>query len=291
MAFTLTDLRESKVWKMISELSVLHWIITVTPGLIAGVARRLHGMPLENSILWFVGISALTLVIVSHFKKASTSRPNYWRLAIPVVAIALLMALPLLVTEKSTTPGAQTAIVQQPNAPPPATKKPKPQPTPVTSGRTRHKPSQPATQAPLDQSPYVGHLEQGPCSNAQIGGSGNQATVNCGPPPAVFTLTVLDENAKVSENLYQTDYQLKVQSSSAIPSLHVRAESPSIASTNMSCLQVLAVHENYMSGNAHDYSRGAGFCETHAENVASGIYQISFLSTKPEKVNLTYQPD
>lgn len=37
------------------------------------------------------------------------------------------------------------------------------------------------------QDNHVGSVEQGPCSNLQIGGSGNQATVNCGAVAVIYS--------------------------------------------------------------------------------------------------------
>jgi hypothetical protein len=37
-----------------------------------------------------------------------------------------------------------------------------------------------------------GSITQGPCSSVQQGGSGNQANVNCGPPPLVLTVASVD---------------------------------------------------------------------------------------------------
>jgi hypothetical protein len=119
---------------------------------------------------------------------------------------------------------------------------------------------------------------------------GNQ-TVNNGPPPPAFTLTKINENVSTSDGLYQSDYRLDVRTKSIIPSLFVRAEAPSIASGNRNCLQVLAIHEGYSSGEEHDSVSRSGFCETHVENVASGVLQITLLSTKPEQFVLTYKPD
>jgi hypothetical protein len=137
----------------------------------------------------------------------------------------------------------------------------------------------------------VGPVEQGPCSNLQIGSSGSQ-TVNCGPPPPQFTLKALKENVKIGENLYETDYGLDVQSASTIASLRVRAEAPNIAFNNVNCLRVLAIRDNgIMSGNSHDVSSGVGFCQTHAELISSGKYRIVLWSVKPDTFKVTYQPD
>jgi hypothetical protein len=139
--------------------------------------------------------------------------------------------------------------------------------------------------------PPVGPIEQGACSNLQIGGSSNQATVNCGPPPPVFALKLLKENVKLSENSYRTDYQLDVKTKTAFPSLHVRAEGGVGTADGTPCLMVLRVVAGGATGNHRDRTSGYGFCDVHAPDIRSGRYLIEVFSTTPTKVNLTYEPD
>jgi hypothetical protein len=139
------------VWKLIGDLSVFHWIITITPGLVAAIAGRLHGMPLEVAVLWFVGISALVVIILSYLKKPSGQRPRYWRLAFPVGAVVLLITLPLFVREKAGVTVAEATPIQQPTTPPetpPATDKPKRKPAPSKRSKPKSSPAAPQPAPP-----------------------------------------------------------------------------------------------------------------------------------------------
>jgi hypothetical protein len=130
-----------------------------------------------------------------------------------------------------------------------------------------------------------GGFTQGPGSIAQIGGIGNQATINSGPPPPVFELTTLQENIKVRENLYQTDFRLVVKTDTTIPFLYLRADAPSITDNIFMASEGTDSVTHKRSG-----PRGLGFLSTNVEGVSSGTYIINTYSTQPDKITLSYDP-
>jgi hypothetical protein len=66
-------------------------------------------------------------------------------------------------------------------------------------------PITPLAPASGENSVPVGGVKTGDCSNVQIGGSSNQASVNCGPPPATFSFKekVITPLAKNSEKFME----------------------------------------------------------------------------------------
>lgn len=120
----LSELRESRLFKAIADISVVHWFFTVVPGLITGVEAAMHGKPLEIVIAYFVGVSALMLVVLHYgalawAKYFSTIKPEgrdqpagkLWRIIIPAVALAVMLGLGYVAKPKSTStiPSAPSA--------------------------------------------------------------------------------------------------------------------------------------------------------------------------------------
>lgn len=62
----LAEFRESKLFKLVSDISVFHWFLTVIPGLIAAVAAALHGKSIETVVLFFAGVCALAFIAVHY---------------------------------------------------------------------------------------------------------------------------------------------------------------------------------------------------------------------------------
>jgi hypothetical protein len=102
---TLSEFRESKFFKNIGDISVVHWCITVVPGLASGAAATMHGRPLETVILYFVGACALMFVLLHYgtlawakywpkiTQKATDEAPRkHWRLTIPILALVVMVA-------------------------------------------------------------------------------------------------------------------------------------------------------------------------------------------------------
>jgi len=100
------DFRESKTFKFIADVSVVHWLMTITPGIVSGLAATMHGRSLEVVILYFFGVSALVLVVLHYGGLAWAKFRNQiitesvdripawrslWRLGIPVLSFAVLL--------------------------------------------------------------------------------------------------------------------------------------------------------------------------------------------------------
>jgi hypothetical protein len=132
----------------------------------------------------------------------------------------------------------------------------------------------------------MGNIEQGPCSNLQIGGSGSQ-TVNCGPTPPQFTLATLKEGVKVAENVYQTEFRLTVKTGQPIQFLFLKAEAPTI--TDRIFLIPEGLNGAFASQQRMKRS-GPGYLSTNYEGIAAGVYKIQISCTQPDKVTLTYDP-
>jgi hypothetical protein len=204
----IAEVRESRLFKAIADFSVVHWLFTITPGLIAGVEARVHGKPPEIVILYFVGLCALMLVVLHYgglawtkyvSPKVSLDRVpgNIKRVFIPVVAFVVLLVWSLGFKPKTqpsigaVTSAPLPSLVQQQSsvhsttsAPPPASstsaieaakqaenpRSPtkKPKPKPVSTGAS--------TTAGRD----INESTSGDCSPIN-NGDGN--TTTC-PPPA-----------------------------------------------------------------------------------------------------------
>lgn len=111
----LTKVRESKLFKAIADISVVHWVITVVPGLVSGIEAAMHGTPLETIILYFLAVSALMLVLL-HFgglawakysptvRELTAGQPrNLWRLIVPLGALFIVLGANWLIRRKVAT--------------------------------------------------------------------------------------------------------------------------------------------------------------------------------------------
>lgn len=110
----ISEVRESKLFKLIADISVVHWLITVIPGLVAGMEAATHGKPLETVILYFVGVSALVLVALHYGglvwakywpRLKSVVKPpplTLWRLIVPLGALLVVLSASWMIRRKST---------------------------------------------------------------------------------------------------------------------------------------------------------------------------------------------
>jgi hypothetical protein len=163
------------------------------PGLAAAVAARIHGMPFEDVILWFVAIFTISVILISRLRKPSMEQPHYWRLVFPIGAVVVLVALPLVVRKTTALPGEKVASsVQSPISPGPTVPsststvtselsspeaRPKPKPLP----KPKPKPQQSNQKLEVAPSQPSQNCPNGVC----IGGDnkGTATVINNGPPP------------------------------------------------------------------------------------------------------------
>jgi hypothetical protein len=138
----LAEFRESKLFKLISDISVIHWFFTVIPGVFAAAEAVLHGKPPEIVILFFFGVCACVFVALHYGGKVWTTYiapiqketmdkmpGSLKRLFIPVVALLLVVVFSLWPKSKTadtkppntktTSQTADTAASQQNSAAPP----------------------------------------------------------------------------------------------------------------------------------------------------------------------------
>ena len=100
----LEDVWESKPFKFIANISVIHWLITVVPGLISGIGATMHDKPIEIVVLYFVGACALMLIVVHYGQKEwnkyvrnamvniqGAVSQSHWKLLIPVSAFMIVL--------------------------------------------------------------------------------------------------------------------------------------------------------------------------------------------------------
>ncbi len=98
------NIRDSKVFKLIADISVVHWIVTVGPGVCASVVAATHGKSLEDVLLYFFLIFAAASFLVYYSEllygkwKASRGtveqetryRNKNWGLAVPLLALVVV---------------------------------------------------------------------------------------------------------------------------------------------------------------------------------------------------------
>ena len=58
------DMRESRAWKTIEDLSVIHWVITALLSIAAFVVAQLRGVAVWNAVLWVVVVFLISLFFV-----------------------------------------------------------------------------------------------------------------------------------------------------------------------------------------------------------------------------------
>jgi hypothetical protein len=131
----LSEFRESRLFKAIADISVVHWLVTIVPGLVSGTAAAMHGRPLETVILYFVGLSALMLVVLQfgglawakywpkiNQNAADASPYKLWGLIIPGMALIVMLGVGWLAKPKpsATSTGATVATNNGASAPQPS---------------------------------------------------------------------------------------------------------------------------------------------------------------------------
>ncbi|MFI5058382.1 MAG: hypothetical protein ACHQLQ_09355 [Candidatus Acidiferrales bacterium] len=215
-------------------------------------------------------VACLVLALVAALLFLGSNRLDQWAVASKI--------------EKPKPDSSQVAITQQAISSPPANAPAvKPPAKPLKKHSSEPAPPQPTYSA---TNPTGSIINQGSTVDAQ------QTVNNFGPPPPVFALKLLKENVKLSENLYRTEYQLNVETKTAFPSLHVRAEGTGLGSGDITpCLEVNRVVAGGATGHLRDSTSGYGFCDTHAQDIRSGQYLIEVISATPTTVHLTYEPD
>jgi hypothetical protein len=221
----MQSIRESKTFKLIADFSVLHWAVTTVPGLVAGVVAAMRGRPLEDVLLYFFVISAAVLVLVYYFdvlwikwKTSKSSQPskvhdnNRWGLVVLPVAFLIVVGAWFVANHKrpkvialqpqietqptgSGQPGQTTSPSQPPQAP-----KTRKKNTPTSIKPSSSSPIPPGQEQSGKDNSQTGPVTTEPCSNVQIGGTGNQATTNCGPPPLTIN-NDLETRAKIASAL------------------------------------------------------------------------------------------
>lgn len=99
----IAAIRDSKPFKAVADISVVHWIFTSVLGSASGIEAAVHGKPLETVLLYGVGVSALTLAALhygalfwtKHFSTGIQVRSpgSLKRLIIPVLAAVVILAV------------------------------------------------------------------------------------------------------------------------------------------------------------------------------------------------------
>jgi hypothetical protein len=101
----IAKFRNSQFFRLLGDISVVYWVITIVPGLLSGAAALIHGKTTEIVILYFVVTCACILVILHygellwHKNRQQQLIPivprhfqhKYWRLSIPLSALILLL--------------------------------------------------------------------------------------------------------------------------------------------------------------------------------------------------------
>jgi hypothetical protein len=131
------EFRESRLFKLVSDISVFHWFFTVVPGGIAAVGARLHGKPVEIVLLFFFGVCAFAFMAlhygalawtkyVSHVEKQVEAKipGNLQRLLIPIAALLIVITFSVWPKHTPTTdihqqsdPTPQGVLTTAPNNP------------------------------------------------------------------------------------------------------------------------------------------------------------------------------
>lgn len=98
----IAEIRDSKFFKLIADISVIHWLITGTLGIVTALEAAVHDKPLETVILYFVGVCALALCALHYGARAlerwephkATVRRipgSVKRLIVPIAALVMVL--------------------------------------------------------------------------------------------------------------------------------------------------------------------------------------------------------
>jgi len=162
------------------------------------IAEFLAGKYRISVLAWF-GAIFLFLSFLSYTKKFLNAKRVAYRLVAYFVAVVVLSVGTLFVTGIFHF-GKSGALVTKiiPDTPPPKQQPPsQPVPVPPTANAKAHKEKTPTQESHGDNSPNVGSITQGSCSNLQVGGQNNTATVSCVPPARHLLPTECDALKKV----------------------------------------------------------------------------------------------
>jgi len=172
------------------------WELFMTAvGLIAEFLAGKFGI----SVLAWLGAVFLFLSFLSYTKKFFSAKRVAYRLVAYFVTAVVLSVITLFVTGVfHFGRSGELATKTIPETPPPK-QQPPPQPAPVqpTANAKPRKEKPPTQESHGDNSPNVGPITQGPCSNLQVGGQNNTATVSCVPPARHLLPTECDALKKV----------------------------------------------------------------------------------------------
>lgn len=161
----LGDIWESKPFKFIANISVVHWIFTAAPGIIAALYARMRGKSLDTAILEFVAVFGFLMVVLYYGEKTyafyrgrpdktppRSIRESWPKLLIPGISFVIVLVvglwLPHSQTKSSTTetqsasPGVASTEQPHDQAPEPATEPPANRGTPEQKTTVRHQPKQ-----------------------------------------------------------------------------------------------------------------------------------------------------
>lgn len=89
----LSAIRESKVFKAIADISVVHWCWSVVPGIGVGIGAAMRGSPLYLIVLVGLFATALTVVIIHYWPKPKRSAPSTHHRQTAYPAVLLITAM------------------------------------------------------------------------------------------------------------------------------------------------------------------------------------------------------
>jgi len=157
------------------------------------------GVELTHAFFWMAFIlAALTAPIASWFIWKSFTSSVISLLATAIVMGGGLWCLDFWLASKK----IEQDAANQPPPSPVHKSLPLPQNVPIT--KTPPSPRPPKPKAGIEQhgtgnNAVEGGIATGPCSNVQIGGQGNTATTNCGPPPLVLDVASVKSGSEGSD--------------------------------------------------------------------------------------------
>jgi hypothetical protein len=129
----------------------------------------------------------------------------------------------------------------------------------------------------------LGPVSQGPCSNLQVGGSNNQATVNCGPPEPNISWSIDTSQDRVRDGKQLTWVLLTVDHSMEIPAFMATCDRP---------CKTLGAHAEGFSRMQTDlaikgYPNWAGFLFAAPRPLGAGVkvyWVIQSLDDQPTQI-------
>ncbi|HXM97762.1 MAG TPA: hypothetical protein VN982_04750 [Candidatus Dormibacteraeota bacterium] len=195
----LSDIRHSKPFQLASDISVGHWIFTILAGFVPSGGAMLAHQPFWAVVLVFIVACAAAFAAIYFLGKQLNSLE---RAEITVLALVLIFGVVIWAATHPASKVTGIARATPTVEPSPAVQQPPP-PQPANFPNGKNQPRTTRRKEPEKSQPTTGPITTGPCSNVQVGGSENQATVNCGPPPPPSRSIV--ENGGKMEGLVISD--------------------------------------------------------------------------------------